>query len=329
MIQYIIRRLLLFIPMLFAISVVTFAIIQLPPGDYLTAYAASLAAESGSGTISQERVDSLRERYGLDQPFYVQYWKWVSNLAQGNMGYSFEWKREASEILGPRMPLTIALAVITLIFTWIIALPLGVYTALRKNTVGDYVASFFGFIGMAIPDFMLALCLMWVAFFYFGQNVGGLFSPEYAEAPWSWGKFVNLMSNIWIPVIVIGTSGIAKLMRILRANLLDELHKPYVEAARSKGLSEWYLTTKYPVRVALNPFVSGIGGVLPELISGAAIVSIVLNLQTADPFLLRALLSQDMYLAGSYLMIISVLALIGVLISDILLAWLDPRIRYT
>ncbi|MCG8351717.1 MAG: ABC transporter permease [Chloroflexales bacterium] len=328
MAQYIVRRLLLFIPMMFLISVVTFVIIQLPPGDYLTAFEAALAAESGSAGVSTERIAQLRERYGLDEPIYVQYWKWISSFVQGDLGYSFQWKRPVAEVLGPRMPLTIALSVITIVFTWVVAIPLGVYTALRKNKLGDYSASFVGFIGMAVPDFLLALCLMWVAFFYFGQSVGGLFSAEYIDAPWSWGKFLDMMSNIWIPVIVIGTSGIAGLMRILRANLLDELHKPYVEAARSKGLPEWYLTTKYPVRVALNPFVSGIGGVLPGLISGAAIVSIVLNLQTADPYLLRALLAQDMYLAGSYLLIISVLSMVGVLISDILLAWLDPRIRY-
>jgi peptide/nickel transport system permease protein len=328
MTQYIVRRLLLFIPMLLAISVVIFVIIQLPPGDYLTAYTAALAAESGSGGVDPARLTQLRERYGLDQPWYVQYWLWITGVLQGDLGYSFEWKRPVAEVLGPRMPLTIFISVVTLLFTWLLAIPLGIYTALRKNSLGDYAASFVGFFGMATPDFLFALVLMWVAFFYFGANVGGLFSPEFIEAPWSWAKFVDMLSHLWLPVLVIGTSGVAGLMRILRANLLDELHKPYVEAARSKGLPEWYLTVKYPVRVALNPFVSGIGGVLPGLISGAAIVSIVLNLQTADPYLLRALLSQDMYLAGSYLLIISVLSMVGVLLSDILLAWLDPRIRY-
>ncbi|NJO81579.1 MAG: ABC transporter permease [Blastochloris sp.] len=328
MAQYIVRRLLYFIPMLVAISLVIFVIIQLPPGDYLTAYTAALAAESGSGGIESARVEQLRERYGLDKPWYVQYWRWISGIFQGDLGYSFEWKRPVSDVLAPRMPLTIFISVVTLLFTWLLAIPLGIFTALRKNTFGDYAASFIGFIGMATPDFLLALVLMWVGFFYFNANVGGLFSAEFVDAPWSWAKVADMLSHLWLPVIVIGTSGIAGLMRILRANLLDELHKPYVEAARSKGLPEWYLTIKYPVRVALNPFVSGIGGVLPGLISGAAIVSIVLNLQTADPYLLRALLAQDMYLAGSYLLIISVLSMVGVLFSDILLAWLDPRIRY-
>jgi peptide/nickel transport system permease protein len=226
------------------------------------------------------------------------------------------------------MGLTVFVSIATVFVTWIIAIPLGIYTALNKYKLGDYVASFIGFIGMALPNFMFALILLWISFFYFGRTPGGLFSPEYIDAPWSWERLLDLLGHLWIPLLVIGTAGTAGLMRILRANLLDELHKPYVETARSKGLPEWYLTVKYPVRIALNPFVSGIGGVLPGLIGGEAIISIILNLPTAGPLLVQALLSQDMYLAGSYIFMVSVLSVIGVLISDILLAWLDPRIRY-
>jgi peptide/nickel transport system permease protein len=327
MTQYIIRRVLFFIPTLFAISMVTFFIIQLPPGDFLTAYEARLA--SSGDAVDLQRVAELRERYGLDQPVPVQYWKWISGVFQGDFGYSLQWKQPVTDLLGQRMLLTFLLALSTTVFVWIVAIPIGIYAAMRKNTVGDYAASFVSFLGQAIPDFLFALVLMWLAFFYFDMSVGGLFSPEYENAPWSLAKVGDLIGHLWIPMIVIGTNGTAGLVRILRANLLDELHKPYVEAARSKGLTEWKLTAKYPVRVAMNPFISGIGDTLPGLISGATITSIVLNLPTAGPLLLQALLSQDMYLAGSYIFLLSLLSVIGVLISDILLAWLDPRIRYT
>jgi peptide/nickel transport system permease protein len=328
MMHYIIRRILLFIPTLLIISIVTFIIIQLPPGDYLTAYAAQLTAESGSGGLAEQRIEQLRERYGLNEPIYVQYWKWITGVLVGDFGYSLEWKRPVGDLLGDRLMLTFLLSLSTLLFTWVISIPLGIYSAVKRGTVGDYVASFVGFFGMATPDFLFALILLWIMFFYFGQSVGGLFSPEYANAPWSLAKVGDLLAHLWIPMIIIGTNGTAGLMRILRANLLDELHKPYVETARAKGLSERRLIAKYPVRIALNPFVSGVGGVLPGLISGATIVSIVLSLPTAGPLLQRALLSQDMYLAGSYIFFLSVLSVVGILISDILLAWLDPRIRY-
>jgi peptide/nickel transport system permease protein len=324
--QYIIRRLLYFIPTLLGISFITFAIIQLPPGDFLTAYEARVSASGDQADL--ERLAVLRERYGLDQPFYVQYWKWFSGVLQGDFGYSLQWKQPVSDLLGQRMLLTFVLAFATTLFVWIVAIPIGIYCAMRKNTLGDYFASFVGFFGQATPDFLFALVLMWVAFFYFDVSVGGLFSPAYETAPWSWGKLGDLIGHLWIPMLVIGTNGTAGLIRLLRANLLDEMHKPYVETARAKGLTEWRLTAKYPVRVALNPFISGIGDTLPGLISGATITSIVLNLPTAGPLLLQALLSQDMYLAGSYIFLLSLLSVIGVLISDILLAWLDPRIRY-
>lgn len=328
MLQFIMKRLLYLIPVLIAISIVTFAIIDLPPGDYLSAYIATLEADGAS--IDSERAAQLRERYGLDEPLLVRYGKWFSNIIlRGDFGYSLEHKRDVIDVLGERMGLTVFISIATVFITWIIAIPLGIYTALRKYSLGDYIASFIGFIGMAIPSFLFALILLWFSFFYLGRTPGGLFSPEFIEAPWSFERFLDMLGNLWIPLLIIGTSGTAGLMRILRANLLDELNKPYVETARSKGLPEWRLTVKYPVRIALNPFVSGIGGILPGLIGGEAIISKVLNLNTAGPLMIDALLAQDMYLAGSYIFIVSVLSVMGVLISDILLAWLDPRIRYS
>jgi peptide/nickel transport system permease protein len=328
MLQYVFKRLFYLIPTLLAISIVTFIIIDLPPGDYLSAYIATLEADGES--VDSERADQLRERYGLDEPVLVRYWKWFSNIIFfWDFGYSLEHKRDVVDVLGERMGLTVFISLATVFITWIIAIPLGIYTALKKYSLGDYIASFIGFIGMAVPNFLLALILLWVSFFYLGRTPGGLFSPEFIDAPWSFERVLDLLGNLWIPLLIIGTSGTAGLMRILRANLLDELNKPYVETARSKGIPEWNLTVKYPVRIALNPFVSGIGGVLPGLIGGEAIISKVLNLNTAGPLLIDALLAQDMYLAGSYIFIVTVLSVIGVLISDILLAWLDPRIRYS
>jgi len=315
------------IPTLFAISVVSFVIIQLPPGDYLTSLVAGLA-EQGE-TIDNAQLEALRERYGLDQPWYVQYWKWISGiLLRGDFGQSFEWNRPVSSLIWDRLALTFLLSLSTLLFIWAVSIPLGIYSAVRKYSFGDYVATFLGFIGLATPNFLIALVLMYVAFKYFGQSVGGLFSPEYIDASWSWGRVVDLLAHLWIPVVVIGTAGTAGLIRILRANLLDELGRPYVVTARAKGVPERRLLLKYPVRLALNPFVSGIGGVLPGLVSGETIVSIVLSLATTGPLLLRALTSQDMYLAGSFILMLSVLTVMGTLLSDLLLAWLDPRIRY-
>ena len=325
MAQYILRRVLLFIPTLFAISLVTFAIIQLPPGDFLTAYVAQISQQGE--TVDSAAIVALRERYGLGDPFYVQYFKWVGGMLQGDFGHSLEWNAPVVQLLGDRMALTFLLALTTLIFTWLISIPIGIYSAVRQYSVGDYIATFFGFLGLATPDFLFALALLWIAFSYFGQSVGGLFSPQYQDAAWSMAKFWDLLKHLWIPIIVLGTSGTAGLIRIMRANLLDELHKPYVEAARSKGLSEWRLLLKYPVRVALNPFISTIGYILPFLVSGSVIVSVILNLHTAGPLLLRSLLSQDMYLAGGFIFLLSTLTVVGTLLSDILLAWLDPRIR--
>lgn len=327
MTAYILRRLLFMIPTVIVISMIAFAIIQLPPGDYLTSLIAQLASSGES--MDSAQVVALRERYGLDQPVWVQYWKWVSGIVTaGDFGQSFEWNRPVSTMIWERLGLTFVVSFTTLVFVWTAALPIGIYSAVRQYSLGDYVFTFFGFIGLAVPNFLLALVLMYLSLIWFGQSPGGLFSPEFVDAPWSWARTMDLVGHLWIPVIVIGTSSMAALIRVMRANLLDELHKPYVAAARARGLPEWRLILLYPVRVALNPFVSIIGWILPSLVSGAVIVSVVLSLPTTGPLLLRALLSQDMYLAGTVILLLSVLTVIGTLVSDILLAVLDPRVRY-
>lgn len=327
MVRFLIKRLISLIVTLFAVSVVAFAIIQLPPGDFLTSYLANMGADGQ--TINQQAVDSLREQYGLDQPLFVQYTKWMSNiLLKGDYGQSFEWNRPVEEVVWSRMGMTLALSVATLMVTWMIALPIGIYSAVKQYSPGDYLATFVGFIGVAVPDFLISLVLMYIAFKYFNQSVGGLFSPAFENADWSWAKFVDLLSHLWIPVIIIGLSGTAALIRVMRANLLDELRKPYVVAARARGLPERTVILKYPVRVALNPFISTVGWVLPGLVSGSIIVAVVLSLPTVGPLLLRSLLSQDMYLAGAFILLLSVLTMLGTLISDLLLGLVDPRIRY-
>lgn len=315
------------IPTLFVVSLISFIVIQLPPGDYLTSYITRL--EDAGATVDDAQIQALKAQYGLDQPFHVQYWKWISGiLFRGDFGYSFTWNRPVSELIWSRLGMTLVLSLSTLLFLWIVSFPIGIYSAVKQYSLGDYLATFIGFIGLATPNFLLALVLMYIAFAAFGQSVGGLFSPDYLEASWSWAKFVDLLKHLWIPVIVLGTAGTAGLIRIMRANLLDELSKPYVEAARSRGISETKLLLKYPVRVALNPFVSTVGWTLPGLISGATVTAIVLSLPTTGPLLIQALLTQDMYLAGSFILMLSTLTVIGTLISDILLAALDPRIRY-
>ena len=327
MLQFILRRLVFLVPTMIAISLVMFIIIQLPPGDYLTTLVAAMASQGED--VDPAALAALKERYGLGQPIYVQYWKWISGiLLRGDFGRSFAWNMPVSDLIWGRLALTFVLSLSTLLVIWLIAFPIGVYSAVRQYSPGDYIATFFGFLGVATPNFLLALVLMYVAFKFFNQSVGGLFSPEYQEAPWGWAKVGDLLSHLWIPIIIIGTDGTAGLIRIMRANLLDELRKPYVVTARAKGLPEWKLLLKYPVRVALNPFISTVGWVLPGLVSGSAIVAIVLSLPTTGPLLLRALLSQDMYLAGSFLLMLSILTVVGTLLSDLLLAWLDPRIRY-
>ncbi|WP_292291742.1 ABC transporter permease [Marivita sp.] len=324
--RFILKRLLYMIPFLFAVSIVSFLLIQAPPGDYLTTYIAKLG--ESNEVLDQASINNLRARFGLDQPLYVQYFKWVGNLLQGDFGMSFEWRQPVSDLVWERMGLTVCLSFATLLFTWALAMPIGIYSAVRKYTLGDYIITTIGFIGLATPNFLLALILMYIGVVHFGADVGGLFSPEYKNAPWSWAKVVNLIEHLWLPVIVLGTGATASLIRIMRANLLDELNRPYVDTARAKGLSEWALIMKYPVRVALNPFVSTIGWVLPNLVSGAVVTAIVLSLPTAGPLMLQALLSQDMYLAGAFVLLLSSLTVVGMLISDILLVLLDPRVRY-
>ena len=323
---YLARRIIIMIPTLLIISFISFFLIQLPPGDFVDAYI--MALEQNNEDTSQELADTLRSRYGLDKGALGAYLSWMKGVLVGDFGFSFSHNRPVRELIGERLLLTIIVTSTTMLFTWVVSFAIGVYTALRPHSIGDYIATFIGFIGLAIPNFMLALILMFVGYKYFGLSVGGLFSNEFANAAWSWGKFVDLLKHIWVPVIVIGTAGTAGMIRIMRANLLDELHKPYVTTARSKGLPEWRVVLKYPVRLALNPFVSTIGWMIPRLVSGGAIVAVVLSLPTTGPLLLSALRNQDMYLAGSFLMFLASLTVVGTLISDILLALLDPRIRY-
>jgi peptide/nickel transport system permease protein len=325
-ITYIGRRLLLLIPTLALISICAFLIMQAPPGDFMTSYLAQLSSSGES--VDSATIESLRARYGLDQPIYFQYWKWISGFVVGDFGFSFEWNKPVAELLGHRLGLSLAVAISALTFSWLIALAIGVYSAVHKYSVLDYVFTFIGFIGLATPNFMLALVLMYLSFAWFGASVGGLFSPEYVDAPWSWGRFLDLLQHLWIPVIVVGTAGTASLIRIMRANLLDELNQPYMETAIAKGLSFRRALFRYPFRIAINPFLSTVGWLLPTLIAGEIITAIVLDLPTIGPLFLRALQNQDMYLAGSILMIISLLTVLGTLLSDLLLAWVDPRVRY-
>jgi peptide/nickel transport system permease protein len=326
MLKFMVKRLLLFIPTLIAITIVAFFLIQLPPGDYLTVYTQQLA-NSGQ-EVNDQLLDALRVRYGLDQPIYVQYFKWIGNiLLEGDFGFSMQWNRPVAELIWERLWWTMALSFATLLFTWVIAFPIGIYSATHQYSVLDYIFSFIGFIGQGIPDFLFGLVLLWIGYAWFGWDVGGLFSAPFREAPWSLDKLVDLLKHIWIPILVLGVAGTAGLIRTMRANLLDELRKPYVITARAKGMSEWKLIWKYPVRVALNPFVSSMAYVLPGLISGTTIISVVLSLPTTGPMQIRSLMSQDMYLAGSFFLMLSCFTVVGTLISDLLLAWVDPRIR--
>ena len=326
MLAFIVKRLLWMLPFLVAISFLSFVLIQLPPGDYVTTYIATLAASNE--VIDQNTAADLRNRFGLDQPMVVQYWKWISNIIfHGDFGLSFEWQQPVGDLIWERMALTLLLTFSALLVTWGIALPVGVFSAVKKYSIGDYVVTFLSFLGLAVPSFLLALVLMYVAAVEFGQNVGGLFSEQYLTAAWSIDKVIDLLQHLWIPVVILAVSGTASLIRVMRANMLDELHKPYVTTARAKGLSEFTLLVKYPMRLALNPFISTIAWLLPNLISGSIIVAIVLSLPTAGPLLLQSLMSQDMYLAGAFILLICALTVFGALISDILLALVDPRIR--
>ncbi|WP_298257597.1 ABC transporter permease [uncultured Litoreibacter sp.] len=326
MLGYIVRRIIWSIPFFFAASVLAYIIIQAPPGDYVTSLAARMVSEGND--MDPSRIEALRIRFGLDDPHPVQYFRWITGAIQGDFGQSYEWDRPVSELIGQRMALSVILAFSTMLFTWAVALPFGIFSAVRKYTMGDYIITFIGFIGLATPNFLIALVLMYIGVVHFGSDVTGLFSSEYVNADWSFAKMLDLLKHMIIPVVIIGTSSTASLIRIMRANLLDELQKPYVVTARAKGLSETKLLLKYPVRLALNPFVSTLGWAFPQIISGSTIVAVVLSLPTADPLMLDALLTQDMYLAGAFILLLSALSIVGMLVSDILLALVDPRIRY-
>ena len=326
MIGYILRRIGLMIPTLILISIISFGVIQLPPGDFLSSYVAQLSAQGDS--VDAAELNSLRERYGLGQPLYSQYYKWISGIVlRGDWGQSMEWQKPVKDLIWERLALTVALSFISLLVGWFIAIPFGVYSATHQYSVLDYILTLISFIGVGTPGFVLALLVMWFAMSQFNMNVGGLFSQQYMNAAWSWDKVVDLLKHLWIPVLILALNGTAGGLRTTRANLLDELNKPYVETARSKGITEGKVIWKYPVRVALNPFFSTVGWELANLISGATLISVVLSLQTTGPMMLRALTSQDMYLAGSFLLLLSSLTVIGTLVSDVLLAWVDPRIR--
>jgi peptide/nickel transport system permease protein len=328
MLQYILKRVLLMIPTFFVTSLVAFVIIQLPPGDFATSYIADL--NSRGDQVSAEAVQNLKVMYGLGDNVVVQYFMWMKNIIlKGDFGIAFDYSQPVSRLIWGRVWLTIWLSLGSVLITWILAFPIGIYSAVKQYSAGDYIFTFIGFIGIAIPSFLLALVIMYVQFRYFGStSIGGLFSEQFANARWSWARLGDLLTHIWVPVLILAFGGTADLIRIMRANLLDEKRKPYVVTARAKGLPEWKVLIKYPVRLALNPFVSTIGWTLPNLVSGSIIISVVMNLPTTGPMLLRALRVQDMYLAGSIILILSFLTILGTLLSDILLAVLDPRIRY-
>jgi len=325
MLTYIARRIVLAIFTVWAVSVLAFVIIQLPPGDYITSYIAQMAA-TGS-IVTEQEAENLRIQYGLDQPIYAQYCKWMVMIAQGNFGLSMEWRRPVVEVIGDRLWLTMIVSFAALLLTWVLALPIGIYSAVRQYSLGDYTFTFIGFIGLAVPNFLLALVILYFGFVFFDAHIGGLFSVQYQDAPWSMAKVWDLAKHLPIPALILGLAGTAQQIRIMRANLLDELRKPYVVTARAKGLSEAKVIVKYPVRVALNPFASTIGYLFPYIVSGSIIVSLVLGLPTVGPLLLKALIAQDMFLAGTIVLMLGVMTVVGTLISDIILVWIDPRIR--
>ena len=326
MLKFILRRILIMIPTVLIISAIVFWVIQLPPGDYMTTYISSMEASGESFTM--ETIEQMRKDYGLDQPWYVQYYKWITNiLFKGDFGYSFMYSRPVTYLVAERMPTTLAVSITTMLFTYIVSIPIGIYSAVKQYSIGDYVATTIGFLGMATPNFLLAIILMFLSLKFFGNPLLGLFSKEFVNAAWSWAKFADMMKHMIIPIIVIGTANTCGLIRIMRGQMLDELDQQYVITARAKGLSERRILWKYCVHAALNPIASSIGWSLTTIFTGSTISAIVMNLPTQGPMLQKALLNQDMYLAGSWLLLMAVLTVIGTLLSDILLAWLDPRIR--
>jgi len=325
--NYLVRRVLMAMLTLVFISILAFIIIQLPPGDYVTNYISKL--EKQGEMWARLEADGLRAQYGLDKPLYVQYWRWVRQFANGQFGYSMLYMSPVRDVIGGRLGMTIVVTLSSIVLTWIISLPIGIYSAVKQYSLGDYVFTFVGFIGLAVPDFLFALMAMYFAYTLFDAHIGGLFSSvQMYLAPWSVAKVIDLMKHVWVPAGILGLAGTASLMRIMRNNLLDELGKPYIITARAKGLSEFKVIVKYAVRVALNPFVSTVGYTLPRVVSGGIIVAIIMGLPTVGPTLYSALLAQDMFLAGTIIMLISAMTVIGTLLSDILLVWIDPRIRF-
>lgn len=325
MVSYLFKRILVIPFLLIVFSILIFALIQAPPGDFMTTYSAILAGSGSS--LDAEQLDAMRVSYGLDQPMHIQYIRWMGKLIKGDMGLSLLYMLPNKQLIGERLGPTIALALFSFILSWLIAIPSGIYSATHKNSFGDYFFMVLNYIGVAIPNFFLALLLMWFFYTKFGWNLVGLFSPEFEAAPWSWAKFIDMLKHLWLPGIILALGGSARLTRVMRANLLDEMGKPYMVTGRAKGLSEWALVMKYPVRLAINPLISTIGNYIPQLFSGSLIVASVMNLQNIGPLLLQALSMQDMYLSGSILLVYCFLAIIGTILSDLLLAWVDPRIR--
>jgi peptide/nickel transport system permease protein len=323
---YILKRVLQSLPILVGISFIAFMIIQLPPGDFLTTYVNTLASQGEH--IDQSQLNALKEQYGLDRPLYVQYWKWITNFVRGNMGQSFYWNKPVNTLIGERIVLTMAISLFSLILTYSIAIPVGLFSAVKQYTIADNLLTVIAFVGVGLPSFLVALVLMYFATVYLNLSPGGLFSPQYLDAPWSVARVLDLTKHMWLPALIIGISGTAGTIRVMRATTLDELSRPYVEAARARGLTERTAVLRYPVRVALNPIISTIGWQLPAIVSGETIVALVLGIPTIGPLLYSALIFQDMYLAASFIMILSFLTIVGTLISDIMLAWIDPRIRF-
>ena len=325
MFRYFTQRLMVMIPTLAIISMLIFAIIQAPPGDYLETYVAEL--QSQGEAVDEEKIAFLRSTYGLDKPIYIQYLKWAGGLIKGDLGYSFAHNLPVSEVVGDRLSLTVVVSLASILFVWVISFPIAVYSAVRQYSLGDHFFTLLGYLGLATPSFLIALVLLYFANVWFGISIGGMMDPQYLGQEWTWPKFMSVLAHMWVPVLVIGLPGTAGMIRRLRANLLDELNKQYVVTGRAKGLPPARLLIKYPLRISLNPFIADIGTLLPELISGSVIVSVVMSLPLTGPMLLDALRSQDMYLAGSFLMFMAFLTVLGVFISDLLLALLDPRIR--
>ena len=325
MLYFIIRRVLLMIPTLLVVSLISFAIIEAPPGDYMDAYVDNLLSQQQA--VDPAEIEALAQRYGLDAPWYERYFRWMGGILQGDLGRSLEWNQPVSKLIADRLPWSLTISFLSLVLAYALAIPIGLYSATHQYSPGDYFFTLIGFIGLAVPNFLLALIILWLYFVGTGNVAVGLFSDEYQMAPWSFAKLIDLLQHVWLPALIVGTAGTAGLIRVMRANLLDELGKPYVMMARSKGLTERKVLYKYPFRIAMNPIASTIGWTLPQLINGELLASLVLGLPTIAPLFVGALLSQDMFLAGSIVLILSTLTVIGTLISDIVLAWLDPRIR--